>query len=603
MLVLAAESGDAMKKKLFFVFKKANKDTGEVSGVLTKEEIDQDGEVFDYDSSKKYFQAWNKRFQKNTDGTSKGNVREMHDEIAVGLLKECEYDDEEKQIWIKAKIVDTNCWKKIEARVYTGFSVGGDLIKRYTKDGLPHIIVNPLEASVVDNPAVTSSVLEMSSAGKCVQVTKAAKLLEENEDRGVTTRRYSSELGEFVVKDRKTKRVAGVDLTSDCFAYVGDPNDTSTWKLPIKFPGDDAKTKRHIRNTLARFNQTQGIPANKRSAVLALIRAAAKKHGIDVSSEEKKAMESQIVKAVVLKSFEDGEQAVEMLERLGVKKGMYAVGNLANVLSSISYLRDEAIYERDREGDESELPEGLTEWLDEGVDLLVEMAQEEGEELKQQTGKTAGNSTRGERTMDLEKKKGGGLAAHFKKAAGHHAAIAKALRSGDLHKAADMHDEHAEACAKMALTAADAGEVPGEEKTVVPEVKKSAELVELEKIVAGGTEKAAGNDALSVIAKAVATIAASVEDIKKSTKEQFEDVSGAITAIAEGLVAVGEEPAKTAVVKGVVVDKVDDQKRGEEETKKATGTEGKAVKSTDGRDLSPLLSIIKNHGRPSPSNG
>src|SRR5581483_2010788 len=377
--------------------------------------------------------------------------------------------------------------------------------------------------------------------------------------------------------------------------------DTSTWKLPIKFPGDDAKTKRHIRNTLARFNQTQGIPANKRSAVLARIRAAAKKHGIDVSSEEKKAMESQIVKAVVLKSFEDGEQAVEMLERLGVKKGMYAVGNLANVLSSISYLRDEAIYERDREGDESELPEGLTEWLDEGVDLLVEMAQEEGEELKQQTGKTAGNSTRGERTMDVEKKKGGGLVAHFKKAAGHHAAIAKALRSGDLHKAADMHDEHAEACAKMALSADEAGEVAGKEKAAEPEVKKSPELEALANVA-----KRAGDDsnnAIDVIAKAVTAIAKSNEDFQKTVRDQLEDQAGAITAIAEGLVGLGEEPAKTSVVKGVVVEKSDDQKRGEEEKDKATGTDGKVVKSTDGRDLSQMLKIIKNGGKASPTNG
>lgn len=90
--------------------------------------------------------------------------------------------------------------------------------------------------------------------------------------------------------DGKTKRVDGVDLPASCFAYVGDPERTETWKLPINFPGDDAKTKTHIRNALARFGQTQGIPASERTAVLARIHAAAKKHGIDAG--DKSAMET-----------------------------------------------------------------------------------------------------------------------------------------------------------------------------------------------------------------------------------------------------------------------------------------------------------------------
>ena len=85
---------------------------------------------------------------------------------------------------------------------------------------------------------------------------------------------------------KKTKKVAGADLASDCFAYVGDPDKTSTWKLPIKFPGDDEKTKSHIRNALARFDQTEGIPADEKPKVLAKIKAAAKANGIDVDEDK-----------------------------------------------------------------------------------------------------------------------------------------------------------------------------------------------------------------------------------------------------------------------------------------------------------------------------
>lgn len=77
----------------------------------------------------------------------------------------------------------------------------------------------------------------------------------------------------------RTKRVGGKNLTKDKFAYVGDPERTETWKLPIH----DAA---HARNALARFNQTQGIPSGKRAGVYRKIVAAAKKFGITVSDEE-----------------------------------------------------------------------------------------------------------------------------------------------------------------------------------------------------------------------------------------------------------------------------------------------------------------------------
>lgn len=86
----------------------------------------------------------------------------------------------------------------------------------------------------------------------------------------------------------KTKRVDGEDLTASAFAYVGDPNDTSTWKLPIKFSTEE-KTVSHLRNALARFGQTQGIPASEKPKVLAKIKAAANAHGIHVGDEAKAA--------------------------------------------------------------------------------------------------------------------------------------------------------------------------------------------------------------------------------------------------------------------------------------------------------------------------
>ena len=76
--------------------------------------------------------------------------------------------------------------------------------------------------------------------------------------------------------EEKTKTKGGVKLTKDKFAYAPS-NDPATWKLPIH----DAD---HVRDALARVNQTQGIPASEKPAVISKIRKAADKHGIDLKA-------------------------------------------------------------------------------------------------------------------------------------------------------------------------------------------------------------------------------------------------------------------------------------------------------------------------------
>jgi uncharacterized protein len=85
--------------------------------------------------------------------------------------------------------------------------------------------------------------------------------------------------------EKHTKCVDGDDLSSSAFAYVGDAEKTARWKLPIEFSTEE-KTKSHIRNAIARFGQTHGIPSDKKAGVWKKIAAAAKKYGIRVASEE-----------------------------------------------------------------------------------------------------------------------------------------------------------------------------------------------------------------------------------------------------------------------------------------------------------------------------
>ena len=57
----------------------------------------------------------------------------------------------------------------------------------------------------------------------------------------------------------KTKEIDGEHLTAGDFVYVGDPDKTDTWSLPWHFSTDE-KTKSHLRDALARFDQDEVIP-------------------------------------------------------------------------------------------------------------------------------------------------------------------------------------------------------------------------------------------------------------------------------------------------------------------------------------------------------
>ncbi|QND84606.1 Uncharacterized protein ChrSV_2380 [Chromobacterium vaccinii] len=73
-------------------------------------------------------------------------------------------------------------------------------------------------------------------------------------------------------------------------------------------------------------------------------------------------------------------EAVAKAEPL-VEKGMYSVGDFANVLSNIFWMASDAQYEADWEGDSSPVPAQLREWLKTGAEIFNAMAAEESAEL------------------------------------------------------------------------------------------------------------------------------------------------------------------------------------------------------------------------------
>ncbi len=156
-------------KKLYAKITKVDEVKREVYGTATAEVEDQAGEIFDYETSKPFFQAWSESVAKDTSGLSLGNVRAMHGKVAAGKLTQIEFDDTQKSIEICAKIVDSSEWEKVTEGVYTGFSIGGSYEKRWDdpvlKSGKGHTLkrftANPVEISIVDRPCVPSATFQM----------------------------------------------------------------------------------------------------------------------------------------------------------------------------------------------------------------------------------------------------------------------------------------------------------------------------------------------------------------------------------------------------------------------------------------------------------
>jgi hypothetical protein len=152
------------EKTMFIPIRKVNEERHEVYGWAAVEEPDNSDEIMDYATSKPLFQDWSSKAQKRSGGKSLGNVRAMHGNIAAGKLVELRLDDKVKGFYVGAKIVDDAEWKKVDQGVYTGFSIGGSYLKRwsdYNNPGKIRYTAKPNEISIVDSPCITSATFEV----------------------------------------------------------------------------------------------------------------------------------------------------------------------------------------------------------------------------------------------------------------------------------------------------------------------------------------------------------------------------------------------------------------------------------------------------------
>jgi hypothetical protein len=127
-----------------------------VYGNATDDTLDLDSQICDPTWLDSAMPAWFK---------SGGNVREMHGPSAAGVAKE--YEVKAGQHWIGVHVVDPIAVKKVENRVYQGFSIGikSPRVVRDSKAANGRIIDGQIiEVSLVDRPANPSAKLILAKS-------------------------------------------------------------------------------------------------------------------------------------------------------------------------------------------------------------------------------------------------------------------------------------------------------------------------------------------------------------------------------------------------------------------------------------------------------
>jgi hypothetical protein len=133
--------------KIFAPFVKVDLEQRMVYGYASTEALDSQGERVSKDAIAAALPDY-MRF---------ANIREMHQLSAVGKAKEASLD--EKGLYLAAKIVDDDAWKKVKEEVYAGFSIGGR--KTSTQDNTVTAL-QLTEISLVDRPANPECVIELA---------------------------------------------------------------------------------------------------------------------------------------------------------------------------------------------------------------------------------------------------------------------------------------------------------------------------------------------------------------------------------------------------------------------------------------------------------
>jgi len=192
-----------------------------VGGLITSQIVDRDRQVLDYDSSKRYFQAWSESVHSATskvageENASFGNVRLMHGKQTVGKLVKVTFDDTRKAIFGVAKVTDVKVWSDIKSGVYSAFSVGAKLVSKVVKNGVEYLTINPMELSIVDYPANSDCTFQFAKSSGCDVVKVAGNGVDLGDFKEDPQATYAAAEHSVINQPRRVAQLCGVPIPSD----------------------------------------------------------------------------------------------------------------------------------------------------------------------------------------------------------------------------------------------------------------------------------------------------------------------------------------------------------------------------------------------------
>lgn len=374
-----------------------------VYGTFTEEVPDRSREIFDYATSVPYFKAWSDGIKKSTESagqeTSLGNVRAMHDNVVAGKLTVLDFEDDTKKITGCAKVIDDNEWQKVIEGAYTGFSIGGDYVKRWTDPGNPALkryTANPVEISLVDLPCVPTATFDLikralpEGAGENAEEVETVekkvfqKVLKTGDDPspsfevdGDLEQVWKARNGETFAKKadaiKKNEELDAADAKALATATVSDLAKQATDavnRLAASVAKRDGKGADLVPGTPVPESEQSDLQVTPLAEFLKAFDLKAKlKRSARPEEFEKLTPEAQ-------KEWVTGD----------LQKGLYDVCEIVRILSSLDWIQDCLDWESKVEGDGSTLPGELGMIIDKVIVFLRALVVEETQEMMSGTG-------------------------------------------------------------------------------------------------------------------------------------------------------------------------------------------------------------------------
>lgn len=304
--------------------------TLKVWGYASSPDRDSDGEIVTADAMRAALPDYMKF----------GAVREMHQPSAAGTAIEASVGSDGRT-WFGAHVVDAEAVKKVQAKVYKGFSIGGKVLERDPDEPDTITAIKLVEISLVDRPANPEAIFTMFKAENAAA--------------------DAADAGNADAISQLVELVKGAEMPADEMVRV--------------LTDAIAKAKAGDRADDGEDGTAEGDETEEKAA-------KPDEHDGSTDNDDENMDDCDGMKAMQPDDLAKG--LIEISKALrGAKltKGLRGINSLSSAIYQLVAVQAGVKREADEEGDNSAVPGQIAEGLNTLLDALAAMAQEETREL------------------------------------------------------------------------------------------------------------------------------------------------------------------------------------------------------------------------------